>query len=85
MLMDIRPWTASLLEEKEDAFEKANNIILDLVSMAGPMFPEEELRGAGAMQRSKGDCEGHLPWFHPMPHMNPGTINKDIRPAEFRA
>ena len=47
-------WTSSLVEEKEDAFEKANNIILDLVSMASPMLPEEEPRNTGAVHSTKG-------------------------------
>ena len=73
-----------MLGEKEDTFKKANNIILDLVSMAGLMLPEEEPRDVGAVQRTRGEGERDLPRFHPLPHMDPGTIAKDIRPAEFR-
>ena len=37
-------WMASLLEEKEDSFEKASNTILDLICLAGPMIPREGQR-----------------------------------------
>ena len=71
--------------EKEDAFEKASTIILDLVCLAGPMMPREEPRSTEVMQSSQGKGEGDLPRFHPMSHMDSVTIAKDIRPAEFRA